>query len=177
VILGIDPGSKKIGLALLSDQTRPLLQNSRILPVGRMRELNRWLDRASLVVLERPNLKGLLTKKGRARLRFEKEARFFYDMAGLNLVYAQVRKMVVSKGVRLLEPLGYYGNHLKERTWLHVLTGLRRPSRSDVRAAIERDYGIKGSLQEDLLDALGLALYGYLALQEEHPLPLQEALG
>lgn len=177
MILGIDPGSKKIGLALLQTKPRPQLHSSRILPASRVNELGKWLDEASLVVLERPNLKGLLTKRSRNRLRSSREAKFFYDMASLNLVYAQVRELVIIRGVRLLEPLGYYGNRLSERTWLHALTGLRRPSRSDARAAIQRDFGIKGSLQEDLLDALGLALFGYKALQDERPMPLREALG
>jgi len=171
MILGIDPGSKKIGLAVLQIHPRLRVYKSRVLPVKNLTQLGGWIEEASLVVLERPVLKGLLTKGSRNKARTPEGAQYLYDMAALNLIYVQIRQMVIERGVPLLEPVGYYSGYKGERTWLHELTGLRRPTRSDVRAVIKSRFDLPGSLQEDLLDATGLALYGMMIQREEAPIP------
>ena len=170
LILGIDPGSKKTGLALLEANPQPRIRKTRILPAGKLNELDGWLNEVDLVVLERPILKGLLTKSGRNRAATPEGAKLLADMAALNLVYVNIREQVASRELPLVEPVGYYTGRRGENTWLHKLTGLRRPSRSDVRAVVAGRYGLTNTLQEDLLDAVGLALYGLLWSAENAPI-------
>ncbi len=160
-ILGVDPGCKRTGYALVE---LPMLRLRSYGTVGHPRGLEELIETSDVVVLEKPNLKRLYNKALARKLGELEAARRLLQLAAANLAYEELRARAAKAGKRVVAIPGFTHGDEDPPTWKQQITGYRRPSQADVRAAVRQWLGLGEFAEEDVVDALGLVL---AFLQEE----------